>query len=458
MGHQKVPFFTMNTYLSKYNFPLHISGDYYVYNSLSGGILKVSKKLFDFIVSQEGAVVDIGLFDDNLLQKLYESGIIYTGAVDYEYQLLKYIHNRDKYNDSYLALVMLPTLRCNLNCSYCYESSKSSLISNKKIESLKLFLKTQAQCRKSITIRWSGGEMLTQWGIIKELSAYIIEVCAKYNCVYEASAITNGTLLNPTIIDEMVAAKIRSVQITIDGAKAQHDAVRFELGGKKTFDRILKGVSLASQKLKVILRLNIDKRNIGNIEELFVILSNVSINKQNIQLFCRPVIASVARSPKDTLTEKEFFEAEKKLLALSEKYEIPYSFSWGTAGGHVRCAYNCLQGIYVSPELKLYKCPLYIDQNESEKSIGYINDLGEMVITDFGEYNKSLSYSPFEVGECVNCKVLPICHGKCPILWEKSGRKMGEGCIPDKISIETKISYAIKNKIQMNAYVKSGIL
>lgn len=44
------------------------------------------------------------------------------------------------------------------------------------------------------------------------------------------------------------------------------------------------------------------------------------------------------------------------------------------------------------------------------------------------------------------------------ILWENSNRMKESGCISEKFSIAEKIRYALKSKIQMEAYNKSGII
>lgn len=185
-----------------------------------------------------------------------------------------------------------------------------------------------------------------------------------------------------------------------------------------------------------------------------------NVNRQNIQLFCKPVICTNVRTPQnDTFTQKEFYDIELALLDLSQKYNLPYSFHWGVKGRNTRCAYSGIQGFYLTPDLKLYKCPIYLDQGgNKDNSVGYINSEGEMLLSNYSELMKSLSYSPFNNEECSQCKVLPICHGKCPILWENSGRIVDSGCIAEKYTIEEKIRYAIRNRIQMNAYNNSGII
>lgn len=450
----------MNYFVSKYNYYIQENTFYYIYNVISGCIFQLSGSLFDYIQEKDNSSEALSLdrFNKYLINLLLSSRIIYKENEN-EYHYLKFRHLKDKHDDSYLSLVMLPTLKCNLNCHYCYEKDKDISLTHDNIKALKLFFKSQALKRKYINIRWSGGEIMTSWKKIKYLSEFIIEQCQKHNCGYSASAISNGSLLTLQAIEDMCNSRIRSIQITLDGPKEIHDKVRFFKNGKGTFNSIINNIEVASYKLKVIIRINVDKNNFNSMELLFKALSNANINKENVQLFCKPVLCTSVRTPVNKVfSHKEFYEVEKRLLQLAKQYNLPYSFHWGVKGSFVRCAYANVQGYYISPDLSIYKCPIYIDQGHKLNSIGYISTDGEMVINNYEEYLKSLSYSPFNNEECLGCKVLPICHGKCPIMWEVSGRKNDEGCIPEKYSIIEKIKYAINNPSQMHAYKKSGIL
>ncbi|MDD2563540.1 MAG: SPASM domain-containing protein [Salinivirgaceae bacterium] len=105
---------------------------------------------------------------------------------------------------------------------------------------------------------------------------------------------------------------------------------------------------------------------------------------------------------------------------------------------NLRCPYYQINSFMIDPDLKLYKCSLYI--GEDEKSIGYISqDNSHFLLQDKESFIKAINTSPFDNEECVNCKVLPLCFGKCPILWENADKAHDEGCIPEKTTIVSKI-------------------
>lgn len=449
----------MRLRFSKYNLLIEENNCFYIYNLISGCIFKISFPLYEFFckLKAKDKAISASLFKEDLLSYLLENKILYDESED-ELQSLMFHYNRDKFDSSFLSLVMLPTLKCNLNCHYCYEKEKTLSLTDKDMMKLKLFFSKQAALKKFITVRWSGGECLLIWNKIRELSNYIINECNNNRCTYSASVITNGTLLTSEIVEEMLECNVRSLQITLDGAKEIHDSIRFEKSGKGSFNDVIKGIEIASKKMKVFVRINVDKNNFSSMEQLFQTIAKSKINTKNIQLFCKPVLCTLARTPQTNLfSHKEFYEVEKALLKLAEIYELPYAFHWGIKGKNVRCAYNCFEGHYVTPNLNLYKCPIYVDYT-GNNSVGYISNKGDIVIQNYEEYNKGLSYSPFKLEECRECKVLPICHGKCPVIWELSNCADEEGCIPDKFSIVEKIKYALKSEKQMLTLKNSGIL
>lgn len=449
----------MGLVFSKYNVLIEEGNYFYVYNLIGGGIFKISIQLYDFFceIEKKNEIISESFFKEDLLCLLLKNKVLYKESED-ELESLIFNYNKDKFDSSFLSLVLLPTLKCNLNCHYCYEKDKTLSLANTDMAKLKLFFSKQAILKNFITVRWSGGECLLVWDKIKELSHHIINECDSNKCLYSASVITNGTLITSKIVDEMLECHIRSLQITLDGAKEIHNNIRFEKNGRGSFDDVIKGIEIASKKMKVFIRINVDKNNFSSMERLFQTISQSEINTTNIQLFCKPVLCTLARTPQTGLfSHKEFYEVEKVLLKLAEKYKLPYAFHWGIKGKNVRCAYNCFEGHYVTPNLKLYKCPIYVDYT-GDNSVGYISNRGELIIENYKEYNKGLSYSPFKLEECRECKVLPICHGKCPVIWELSNRRNEEGCIPDKYSIIEKIRYALRSEKQMLTLKNSGIL
>lgn len=337
--------------VSRYNHYLNIDNESYVYNLISGSIIKLSDALLCFLKENNEILINSNIFNSNILNLLDKHNIILPEDFN-EIEYLRYLHNKDKYDDSYLSVVMLPTLQCNLGCHYCYEKDKVEKISPTAQKALSLFFQKQSKIKRYIAVRWSGGEMMLQWANIKNLSKEIINYCRENNCEYVASCVTNATLLTEDIVRQFKLIGISSVQITLDGNEPYHNKVRYYRDGRGTFNDILKNIVIASKYLKVIIRLNIDKFNISCLDNLFYSISKTDINRDNIQLFCKPVICTQVRQPRNELfSHEEFYLVELKLLKLAEKYNLPYAFHWGVRGKNTRCAYNNLQGFYITPSL-----------------------------------------------------------------------------------------------------------
>jgi uncharacterized protein len=111
-----------------------------------------------------------------------------------------------------------------------------------------------------------GGEPLLNTPKQKELITYLIKVAN--DSEIDICFVTNGYTLFD-YIDILKQARLREIQITLDGTADFHNARRFLKGGGPTFDKIIQGIdSCIANRLTVNLRMVIDKENITNLPEL----------------------------------------------------------------------------------------------------------------------------------------------------------------------------------------------
>lgn len=442
----------MTFFVSRFNIYLEDKGEYYIYNTIDAQILCMSDVLFHYLKGHD--IIDSDLFDSELIDLLLGHEII-ARTNNEQLDKLEFLFQTERFSESFLGIAFSPSMYCNLGCHYCFENNKAKMITDKDIQAFKSFISIETSKRKHIGMKWTGGEPLMAWDVIKDVSKHIIAECEKNNCVYNATIVSNGTLINSKIVEEMHDINISTIQITFDGERINHNLIRQYKSGKGTFDIILNNIALLSRSMKVLVRINIDRQNLASMEELFRTLANSEIDTDNIQLMARPVVRGMSSRPKTVLLEEEEFNnAEKYLVTLAREYNLPYSFYFGLHGIHYRCTYNSTNSYYISPDLKLYKCPIYFDYDDH--AIGYISSEGKIVITNFTEYNNCLKYNPFDSTECRNCKVLPICHGKCPVKWNLNNRSNNYGCIPDKVSIEEKLYYVLNNDKELSALLRCG--
>lgn len=429
---------------SKFNIFIENNEGNFVFNPLTFAFVKLNNEVLHCLKSTDLITED--KIEKNLIDGMERTGLIVDSSLN-ELDYLRFKHLSVKYDKTVATLIIYPTLDCNFDCPYCFEKFKGKTISDEILQRLKLYIDRRSNLLQSLIIRWSGGEPLIVWDKIVELSSSFIESCEKNKVNYRASIATNGYLLTEKIAKDFPELKIRSAQITVDGPPQIHNKRRIAKNNVNTFEKILENIKIATQYINVVIRVNIDKDNVKHFSELLSILQAEKVRKDRVRLFCKPVV-SCFKEP-DLYADKEFYQIESELLKIAFDYGFPFSFH-PNMRGFLRCPYYQIGSFIICPEGKLYKCPLFI--GDQKMAVGYIDEQGKAKLTNIPEYLKSFSYDPFNTKECKDCKILSLCFGKCPVLWEMRNRKEEEGCIPDKYTIEKKLEYLIYSKNQINQF------
>lgn len=438
--------------LSKYIKIIRKGSEVYIFSLISKILLEISSELLELLMKRSPSINKNHL-NEKIFEELINYGFLINSELD-EIEKLKFQHNSVKYNKTFLSLGIYPTLSCNFSCYYCFEKYKNYSISTEKVEILKKYVSKKSKDLNFIGVGWSGGEPLLVWNKIKDISSSFIESCLSTDTGYSASINTNGYFITNKIADEFKKYKIKTAQISLDGPPIIHNTIRQTNKDKTTFQKVIEGINIASQYVDVAIRVNINKKNRDYFEELLYILDESKIQKDKVRIFCRPVSCGALlnySNYSENYTFKKFYEVEDELIGLSEKYNFPYSFHPNLTAKY-RCTYHHINSYTIDPNLSLYKCPEFL--GEEIKSIGKINDKSDIELKYNSELFEPFNYSPFEIQECKTCEVLPMCFGKCPVLWEQQGKIDNEGCIPEKYSLEKKLEYTIRNQNQQTQFIK----
>ncbi|OIP05591.1 MAG: hypothetical protein AUJ97_00465 [Bacteroidetes bacterium CG2_30_32_10] len=251
---------------SKHNIFSRISGseNYFLVNLLNGNA--------DILNPQEGQMIqeyvdgkEISLnFLNNLKEKAY---IVDKNEEDklYRSKYLDFIDARDK---DEIQLFFVTNYLCNFACTYCYQDEYANAnkeLTHEIVDAFFKYINTEFAGRKKyLTI--FGGEPLLNSPKQKAIITYILEQANTSSL--EVCFVTNGYALED-YIDIFKNARIREIQVTLDGKGSVHDKRRFLKGGGATFDKIVKGIDACiQQKLPVNLRMVVDKENINGLPEL----------------------------------------------------------------------------------------------------------------------------------------------------------------------------------------------
>lgn len=293
---------------------------------------------------------------------------------------------------------------CNLNCDYCYQGSilhksvMSEEMERKVVDFVLNIIKTNKLLER-VEICFIGGEPL----LYKEKIYNIINQLKEHSII-KYSLVTNATLMDKKVIEELTKHKFDFIQITMDGDKKIHDIFRKNIYGDGSFDKIINNLIISKNyNLPVVINYNLNILNYKNVKKFLVEL------KKNNRSY--PVIFSeVFEYAKNTISCAIDFKAKNDIWYSAHK--IAYSYGYKYKPFYRRPHFVCSMGrkfnFNISPDGKLYSCVSAMDNQNY-----YLSDINHFDSNIFkNNYNKSILNIEYEE-YCKKCKFLFVCAGPC---------------------------------------------
>ena len=365
-----------------------------------------------------------------------------------EYKFLKVNHS-----DEVLELLIMPTLKCNFRCLYCYEKHEDTDMTEEVQNAVITFVRKKMKEYGSLHVSWFGGEPLLRMDIIEKLSEAFIQVCKENKKTYFADMTTNGYLLSYEKLKMLKRLKVISFQITVDGTREFHDKQRVLAGGAETFERIISNLNEIKEKdrskfLFFQIRMNLTKLNLINKAEFQTFFSetfgddprfmkietcawpgndenkdNYLIEEEKLLYFSGPTV-KLLENIRDDEEEIARFKVERV-----RKIMVPCKCARGNHFG-------------IDPNGKIFMCEAHID--DERVKVGILDKSGNMKFDECA-YSKWVTKKYNK--KCLECEIQPIClSSSCPY-------KIGI-LNSDKLCEEMKVSvdYVI-SKISANMYL-----
>lgn len=172
---------------------------------------------------------------------------------------------RDGHNSPETHLVeLLMTERCNLACTYCLAGTSGKMPRMDRETALRAvdlaYAMTEAE---TLAFELSGGEPFLEFGLMRELVDHIHTLARLDGRPVAINVQTNCTLLDAERVAWLRDNDIQ-VGISLDGNPKSHDRSRPLLGGKGSFERVIRGIDLMQREdvafgaLVVLNRFNIN--------------------------------------------------------------------------------------------------------------------------------------------------------------------------------------------------------
>ena len=393
---------------SRYNTWVERDGYAFVFNGLSGGLLRVSAGDRLALVNWLAGVDDMVIAPD-LLEKAIRGRMIVNDDAD-EVAILEARYGSSRYDERRFALTIVTSLGCNFDCPYCFEAKHPSLLRDDVQAALVALVESKLIQGQNLSVTWYGGEPLVGKKALLTLSDRFLELSRRHGRDYAADIITNGSLLDRSTAEALAARNVRSAQITIDGPPDVHDRMRPLAGGGSTFWTIVNNIRAAADVLQIVVRVNIDTANFARVSELMAILADEGLAGQ-ISMYPGQLVAidDGVASPSASygskcFTNREFATAEIEFMAAAKSH----GFGVWTMPEPVGAPCTAVRAneLVIGSRGEIYKC---------WDSVGNPDDvIGNLLAPEPDvRATKWLMYDPFRDAECRGCIALPVCMGGC---------------------------------------------
>ena len=200
------------------------------------------------------------------------------------------------------------TLICNMRCMHCGSSAGDTRAHElNTVEALDLCSQLEQLHAKYINL--TGGEALLRkdwYDISKEIKDRGMEV----------SILSNGLILNQTILSQLRSVGVYAIAVSLDGGTAQtHDMIR---GVPGSFEKCLSGLeALKKEDLPATVITTVHK---GNIQELPLIRDTILGKTKAWQI---QIAVPIGRFPLEfTLSKEEFYAVALFIAAMKKRYSV----------------------------------------------------------------------------------------------------------------------------------------
>ena len=301
------------------------------------------------------------------------------------------------------------TTRCNLHCRHCGSDcfAASRDVDMPLEDFLRAFDTIPAEGRANpFTVVLTGGEPLLR----PDLPAVGRALRSRG---VSWGIVSNGWFYDAQMHQRLVAAGLGALTISLDGLEASHDWMR---GRPGSFARALKGISVAATDPRVHFDVVtcVNKRNIGELEELYALLAATGVRQWRI--FTIIPIGRAADDPEMHLSDAEFVSLMEFIRSKRENpgpMQVTFSCEGylGPYENKVRdVPYFCHAGINIASVLidgRICACP-NIDRDAFSQGNIYEDNFWQVWQERFQPF-RDRSWT--RRGRCADCRVWRDCLG-----------------------------------------------
>ena len=291
---------------------------------------------------------------------------------------------------------ILTTTGCNARCFYCFEKGTKPVTMTAETASKVVRYILAHRGDEKVKISWFGGEPLVNTKAIDQISTEL----SQQGVPFRSRMTSNGYLFDA---DKVQRAKdlwqLQQVQITLDGTEQTYNRVKaYVHQGVNAFERVLQNIAmLTAAGIHVIIRLNVDKHNIGEMAELVQLLHQRFGTNEHLSIYSHELFGE--RAPEDNA---ELFAQQTQLaqqIAACGYKNHKRGLQKDINLNH--CMADGDGSVVIAPDGNLGKCEHYIDS----EFFGHIDheERDKAILRKFKERRA-------DIEACATCPYYPQCY------------------------------------------------
>lgn len=307
-----------------------------------------------------------------------------------EKQFIKDYFNNELEDGKDLNIILLLTNNCNFKCKYCFEKDlleRHRNIETEEIENLKRFTSTHMKKNHldKLNITFYGGEPLLEKQKLKDIVNFYYS-SLKDN--FSFNIITNGSLLDYELINELKDKNLVGLKVTLDGPEEIHNKRRPMSKGNSyitIINNLMQLKSIVPLKINIV----VDSENTNFIKDMIPHLKLFLSEKDEVQI-----------NPTRLVNAENMHIRSQNILniarLLKQENIIQGNAITNYDGG--TCFGKKSNHFVVDVDGDIYNCPAFLGMKKC--STGNVRDF----------------YKDIKLGEpesCYNCRYLPVCYGGC---------------------------------------------
>lgn len=394
---------------SRYNHLIENGNNVILYNLISEKILALQLQTAKILKDHQDNVGNLKVIHPTFYQTLIKDGFIVKADVDEIEKMIKNWDNAETSQNEF-SITILPTINCNLNCWYCYEKhDKAGIMKPTVLDRIQKLIQriTKKAELKHLELDFFGGEPFLCWkNVVWPLLEYTKQICDNRHKILSIHFTTNATLISKNIIESLDSLKTStSFQITLDGRKDEHNAVRKTKLGKPTFDIIVGNIKfLLKKRMLVNCRLNYTTDTLYTFVDLIDDFKSLdSEDRKFLNFTFQQVWQDIS---KQETSQKEITENETAVIQAFRDNGFSTNLPSKYISRHCYADYE--NKIVVNYNGDLYKCTGRDFVPEIRE--GVLSEKGELLYNTIYQNRMALKRGS---ETCRKCIIYPICHCGC---------------------------------------------